>query len=62
MVVITARPPAASWHSDVTRFIAVVESSPDPSVREHNQRAGQMGGSLYCCYEHHTLLPLQPLL
>ena len=33
MVVITARPPAASWHNDVTRFIAVVESSPAPSAK-----------------------------
>ena len=34
IVVTTARPPAASWHSDVTRFMAVVESSPVPHQQE----------------------------
>ncbi len=37
MVVITERPPAASWQSEATRFMAVVESRPEVGSAQHSR-------------------------
>ena len=49
MVVMIERPPAASWHRDATKFIAVVESRPEVGSAQRHFGLGNRWCNTWDC-------------